>query len=290
MVERPYLVEALLHHVAKTRSNNVSRRNDCERNFRDRSAKSYRTSCGLSKWELPQWYFSWTRLVRVTAYVRRYIENSKRKRNSQPRRELPIDVSELREPAHFWFRFVQNAHFLKEWNALSNNEPIPKSSALKSLNPMLAGDSLLRLGRRLRNTALRYFEKHSIMLPRHRISEIFIDHAHRAILHGGTQLTLRTLREEYWIIGGRNLVKMHIRRCVICTCQSAKFLTQLMGNLPEPRVNPSPSFFRRWLRRAVQYHIVRRTRPESQKTLNIIIHMPSYLGDSLRNCGRLLGS
>jgi len=28
-------------------------------------------------------------------------------------------------------------------------------------------------------------------------------------------------------------------------------------------------------------------RPESEKTLYIIIHMPCYQGDSLRNCGRL---
>jgi len=53
---------------------------------------------------------------------------------------------------------------------------------------------------------------------------------------------LRILREEYWIIGGRGLVKKHIRRCVICARQSARLLTQLMGNLPESRVNPSSPF------------------------------------------------
>jgi hypothetical protein len=58
-----------------------------------------------SDWELPQRYSNWTRLVRVTAYIWRYIENSKRKRNSQHGKELPIDVSELREAAQFWFRF-----------------------------------------------------------------------------------------------------------------------------------------------------------------------------------------
>jgi hypothetical protein len=90
---------------------------------------------------------------------------------------------------------------------------------------MLAGDSLLRIGGRLRNAALEYSKKHPIILARHRISELLIDHAHQATLHGGPQLTLHTLREEYWIIGSRSLVKMHIRRCVICTRQSAKFPT-----------------------------------------------------------------
>jgi hypothetical protein len=94
----------------------------------------------------------------------------------------------------------------------------------------------------LQNATLEYEEKHPIILPKHRISELFIDCAHRATLHGGTQLTLRHLRQKYWIIGGRNLVKAHIRRCVICARQVAKASMQLMRNLPESRVNPSSSF------------------------------------------------
>jgi len=59
---------------------------------------------------------------------------------------------------------------------------------------MLAGDSLLRLGGWLLNAALECCEKHFVILPRHRISALLINHARRAILHGGTQFTLRTLR------------------------------------------------------------------------------------------------
>jgi hypothetical protein len=53
-----------------------------------------------SEWELPQQYSSWTQLVRVTAYILRFIKNSQRKKNSQPKRKLPIEVSELREATH----------------------------------------------------------------------------------------------------------------------------------------------------------------------------------------------
>jgi hypothetical protein len=89
------------------------------------------------EWALPQWYFSWTRLVRVTAYILRFIRHSKRKKNSQPGGKSPIEVSELREAARRWCRLVQKAHFSKEWSALNKNEPIPPSSALKALRPML---------------------------------------------------------------------------------------------------------------------------------------------------------
>jgi len=87
-----------------------------------------------SEWELPKRYSSWTRLV--TAYVLRFIQNSQREKNSQPRRRLPIEVSELREATYRWFRLVQKVHFSKKWSALSKNEPIPNSSALKILKPI----------------------------------------------------------------------------------------------------------------------------------------------------------
>jgi len=43
-------------------------------------------------------------------------------------------------------------------------------------------------------------------------------------------------------VGCRSLVKTHIRRCVICVRQAAKNPSQLMGDLPSPRVNPSSPF------------------------------------------------
>jgi len=50
---------------------------------------------------------------------------------------------------------------------------------------------------------------------------------------------LRTSRQGYWIVGCRNLVKAHIRQCVIYTRQAAKSRIQLMGDLSSPRANPS---------------------------------------------------
>jgi len=58
----------------------------------------------------------------------------------------------------------------------------------------MGAGSLLRLGGRLRNAAIEYSEKYPVILPKHRISDLLIDHAHRVTLHGGTQLMLRTLR------------------------------------------------------------------------------------------------
>lgn len=68
------------------------------------------------------------------------------------------------------------------------------------------------------------------------VSELLVDQAHKATLYGGTQLTLRTLRQRYWILEARSLVKTCIRQCVICTRHTATSPIQLMGDLPSPRV------------------------------------------------------
>jgi len=116
------------------------------------------------------------------------------------------------------------------------NAPIPRSSTLKALKPMMGAGLLLRLGGRLRNAAIEYSEKHPVILPKHRISDLLIDHVHHVTLHDDTQLTLRTLRQECWIVSCRNRLRCIVRDL----CTSAKNPIQLMGDLPH--VNPSPSF------------------------------------------------
>ncbi|XP_033226412.1 uncharacterized protein LOC117178942 [Belonocnema kinseyi] len=87
-----------------------------------------------------------------------------------------------------------------------------------------------------------YDEKHPIILPRHRISELIAHQAHIRSLHGGTQLTLRTLRQGFWVLGARTLVKRLIYVCVLCVRQRATLSQQLMGSLPNFRTTPSRPF------------------------------------------------
>jgi hypothetical protein len=102
----PPLIEARLYYLAETLSRDVSRCKYCEGNFH-RSSKAYCTLCWLcERVGIASSTFGWTRLVQVTAYVLRFIENSKRKRNFQSGKELPIDVSDLREVTQCWFRLV----------------------------------------------------------------------------------------------------------------------------------------------------------------------------------------
>ncbi|XP_067205328.1 uncharacterized protein [Linepithema humile] len=129
-----------------------------------------------------------------------------------------------------------------EIKALLKNAVISKKSPLRTLTPFLDENSVLRLGRRLRNAAVSYEEQHPVIMPQGQLAYLLIAQAHKSTLHGGVQMVLRPLRQKYWLLGGRNSVKGYIRRCVPCIRHSAKLSSQLMGDLPSPRVNPSSPF------------------------------------------------
>lgn len=84
---------------------------------------------------------------------------------------------------------------------MNNTKSISDRSFIKSLNPFLDKSGIMRVGGRLSHAPIAFDEKHPIILPKHKISEMIAYHAHIRCLHGGLQLTLHTLRQSYWIIG-----------------------------------------------------------------------------------------
>ena len=49
-------------------------------------------------------------------------------------------------------------------------------------------------------------------------------------------------RTQYWIIGARSETRTIVHRCIKCVRDRARMETQLMGDLPTPRVTPSRPF------------------------------------------------
>lgn len=66
--------------------------------------------------------------------------------------------------------------------------------------------------------------------------KLIIQNAHLRSLHAGVQLTLATIRQEFWILRARSIVKSVIHRCVTYAREEAAIPAQLMGQLPSPRV------------------------------------------------------
>ncbi|XP_066587613.1 uncharacterized protein [Prorops nasuta] len=84
--------------------------------------------------------------------------------------------------------------------------------------------------------------KHPIILPDCHLTAILIRQTHLDTLHGGLQLTLSTLRQKFWVVNARTLVKACVHKCITCARERAKLGTQLMGSLPAARVSRSFTF------------------------------------------------
>lgn len=52
-----------------------------------------------------------------------------------------------------------------------------------------------------------------------------MQHAHVRSLHAGVQLTLATVRQDYWILKARTIVKQTIHQCITCVRERAKIPT-----------------------------------------------------------------
>ncbi|KAG7300389.1 hypothetical protein JYU34_015993 [Plutella xylostella] len=181
-----------------------------------------------------------TKAVRTLAQVLRFITIA---RGQQPRGK-PLTLEQIRAARATILKQTQHEHYSQEINDLKNKNRVSQKSALLKLSPYLDKDQILRVGGRLNNSYLSEEAKHpAIIPPTSRLTSLLIDEAHITTLHGGARLTLTTLRQKYWIIGGVNKVKQNLQKCVKCIRYKNRTQAQLMGDLPRARTTPSPPFY-----------------------------------------------
>ncbi|XP_024867313.1 uncharacterized protein LOC112451723, partial [Temnothorax curvispinosus] len=193
-------------------------------------------------WELLRKYSSLTRLPRVTATCRRFVNCLRKVPQSSPS-NYPLTPIEIQQSRDLWVRIVQQTWFHEEIRLLVKGEQLPKSNSLNRLTPFIDRDGLLRVGGRLHFAQINMEAKHPLILPRRSpLTTLVIEDTHRRSLHGGTQVTLSLLRENFWIIGGRAPIRSHILRCGRCVRYRGIRAKQMMGQLPSVRVNPARPF------------------------------------------------
>lgn len=182
-----------------------------------------------------------TRLVRTFAFMLRFIFNV---RQSSHRHIGPLTPSELSIALHKLICNAQQLSFTKEYRTLQAQREIHPPSSLLNLHPFIDdAQRLLRVGGRLQNSSLSFDVKHPIILPKdHHLTRLLILQTHLNTLHGGPELVSTMLRQRYWIINIRSAVRLIIHQCTRCYRFNAIKSTQLMANLPKPRVQVDRPF------------------------------------------------
>ncbi|XP_058836416.1 uncharacterized protein LOC131693000 [Topomyia yanbarensis] len=192
------------------------------------------------------WYFEqfseYTKLIRVTAYCRRYLRNL-RTGAEKRLRSLPLTTQELSEAEMCLVQLVQQEAFPKELKALFANEPVHRGSKLRWFNPVLTKEGIIRIGGRLANSSIPEETKHPMVIPgNHKFSKLLASSYHKTLLHAGPQLLLNSIRLRFWPLGGRNLCRLTTHRCLMCYRAKPKLQQQFMAQLPAPRITAARPF------------------------------------------------
>lgn len=187
-------------------------------------------------------YSSLSKMLRVISYCRRFL-NFKLPKDKRECFSKIILTRELQETLLNCIKQVQAIDFKEEIQQLKFQGHVSKGSKLRTLCPIVDDNGVLRVGGRIQKSQVAYDTQHPIILPaKSHLSRLIVHDAHHRTLHGGPQVMSNYLRSKYWILRAKHLTKKVYRECVTCTRYSKRNATQLMGQLPQVRVNPDRPF------------------------------------------------
>lgn len=180
-----------------------------------------------------------SKLLHFTCLAFRWL-NIAKKRNTH---HGPITAVEFEIAQTHWIRLTQRNYFGHEIGRLKEKRNLPNRSQLLKLTPFLDELGLLRMNGRVNNDEYAQ-QKISIILPStSKFVLLLIRQAHEIqTLHGGVQLTLRALRQQFWIIQARRQVTKLIGHCIVCYRTKKLLLKQQMAELPSFRTQQARPF------------------------------------------------
>ena len=190
----------------------------------------------------PNNYSSLGKLLRVSAYVYRFI-TAIRKHNDCQCEQLTateIDLARIQ-----WIKNSQYQIYATEISNLNSpNSSNKQSTLVRQLRLFIDNNGLLRCGGRIHNAPLTQVAKFPYLLPpKHPFTALVVYAAHGKLYHLGVGTTVTALRQSYWIPRARQYVRSLLRRCVICRKHSGKpYTAPGPAPLPKARLQNVPPF------------------------------------------------
>ena len=173
------------------------------------------------------------KLIRVTAYVKRFIQNLKQKKRKGEIMLGTIKVEEIEYAERMWIKDAQEL--------LRNKADFQKTKTSLGAIEM---EGLLVCKGRLENSDLEVGQKFPIILPKeHKLTELIVLDCHKKVHHCKVGSTLAELRSRFWVTKGRQFVKKLLSACFVCKKLEGKpFESPPEAALPYFRVTEAPPF------------------------------------------------
>ena len=189
------------------------------------------------------------RLLRVTAYVMRFICQLKRRiqadqSGDETRKPDELSAHEILEAEKIWIRQIQGISFKEELKFLTSKRKTLPPPNVSQFGLYIETDGLMKCRGRVDNASIPETGKRPILLPaKHHFTDLVVQGIHRDVKHSGINHTFSTLRERFWVLRGRETAKRNLRKCVICRRYEGKpYNAQPIPALPRIRVDDAPPF------------------------------------------------
>lgn len=183
---------------------------------------------------------SYCKLIRIISYIFRFVFNAA---HPEERRSGPISTAEFKNAQNFLVKKAQSISFPREISDLKKSNKVSTCSKLRSLNPFLDKNSIIRVGGRLNLSNLNFEQKHQIILPSSsKLTTLIFQYFHKKDLHTGPQNLLHSVRQIYWPLRGKDTARKTVHSCVQCFRNKPVLNNQIMGDLPPERITPNPPF------------------------------------------------
>ena len=114
---------------------------------------------------------------------------------------------------------------------------------IKHLSPFSDETGLIRLKTKILLRDDVYDFKCPIVLSQNnRIVQLIIKDKHESLKHADTEITLNALREKYWVLGSRRVIRAVIQRCVACHRHDSSRVEAAPAPLPLNRIRDASVF------------------------------------------------
>ena len=175
------------------------------------------------------------KLLRVSAYVKRFVSNLRKKYEKREMNVDPLNAEDIKNAENEWIKDAQ-----------ATLKGQPDYDKYKEQLGVVSNGGILVCQGRMDLSDLAETAKKPILLPKnHKFSELVILDCHERVHHCKERATLAELRVRFWITKGRQYVKRVINSCFICKRFEGKpFNTPPVAPLPDFRVTEAPPFNR----------------------------------------------
>ena len=188
----------------------------------------------------------------------------------------PLVPSELQAAETAIVGFVQRKHFKEELKALESKGAVMKKSLIYLLEPFLDEEGIVQVGGRLRNAPLSEKARHPVIVPKnHRVSKLVVRRAHKFQNgHSGKEYVLALIRQKFWIVGARPLIKRVLKEFMVCRKLRGNAQVQRMADFPFDRVTPGKPPFSFVGVDCFRRPFCGEEGPDSNEAVRLLIYMP----------------